>query len=159
MATVRYTVSFHFPASTRLHCESYAGLKARTARINYPQTIATRRHHLVQVSNGDRTLVVNAAAGEIRKKRYPAELKGFVEEMRSVAMKMHPRTQSKEGKRESIAPQDSPVATWEFTVEGYLKFLVENKLVFDTLEGIIHESTVPTCEFSNQFPPYKLKYW
>ncbi|KAJ4878391.1 hypothetical protein Rs2_43409 [Raphanus sativus] len=144
MATVRFSVSSRFPASRRLDCESYAGLKARTARISYPQTIATRRHHAVQIANGDRTLVVNAAAGEIHKKRNPGEPKGFVEEMRSVAMKMHPRTQSKEGKRESIAPQDSPVATWEFTVEGYLKFLVENKLVFDTLEGIIHESTVPT---------------
>ncbi|KAG2277045.1 hypothetical protein Bca52824_059600 [Brassica carinata] len=146
MTTVRFTVTFRFPASPRLDCESYAGLKARTARVSYPLTIATRRHHLVQIANEDRTLVVNAAAGEIPNKRYPGEPKGFVEEMRSVAMKMHPRTQSKEGKRESKAPQDSPVATWEFTVEGYLKFLVENKLVFDTLEGIIHDSTVPTCE-------------
>lgn len=159
MTTVRFTVTFRFPASPRLDCESYAGLKARTARVSYPLTIATRRHHLVQIANEDRTLVVNAAAGEIPNKRYPGEPKGFVEEMRSVAMKMHPRTQSKEGKRESTAPQDSPVATWEFTVEGYLKFLVENKLVFDTLEGIIHDSTVPTCEFSSQFPSYELKYW
>ncbi|CAG7861530.1 unnamed protein product [Brassica rapa] len=144
MTTVRFTVTFRFPASPRLDCESYAGLKARTARVSYPLTIATRRHHLVQIANEDRTLLVKAAAGEIPNKRYPGEPKGFVEEMRSVAMKMHPRTQSKEGKRESKAPQDSPVATWEFTVEGYLKFLVENKLVFDTLEGIIHDSTVPT---------------
>ncbi|RID44889.1 hypothetical protein BRARA_I01654 [Brassica rapa] len=144
MTTVRFTVTFRFPASPRLDCESYAGLKARTARVSYPLTIATRRHHLVQIANEDRTLVVRAAAGEIPNKRYPGEPKGFVEEMRSVAMKMHPRTQSKEGKRETTAPQDSPVATWEFTVEGYLKFLVENKLVFDTLEGIIHDSTVPT---------------
>ncbi|CAH8377472.1 unnamed protein product [Eruca vesicaria subsp. sativa] len=150
MATIRFTVSFQLPKSSSLDCESYSGLKARTARISYPQTIATRRHHLLQIANEDRSLVVNAVAGDIPIKRYPGEPKGFVEEMRSVAMKMHPRTQSKEGKRESIAPQDTPVATWKFTVEGYLKFLVDNKLVFDTLEGILNESTVPTyAAFNN----------
>ncbi|KAJ4878393.1 hypothetical protein Rs2_43411 [Raphanus sativus] len=91
-------------------------------------------------------LVVNAevAGGETPNRSYPENPKGFVEELRFVAMRMHPRDQAKEGTREYKYPQDGPVATWKFTLEGYLMFLAENKLVFDTLERIIHDSTVPT---------------
>lgn len=91
------------------------------------------------------------AGGETPNRSYPENPKGFVEELRFVAMRMHPRDQAKEGTREYKYPQDGPVATWKFTLEGYLMFLAENKLVFDTLERIIHDSTVPTCEFSHQF--------
>ncbi|CAH8256557.1 unnamed protein product [Arabidopsis lyrata] len=58
--------------------------------------------------------------------------------MRFVVMKMHPRDQVKEGKNES----NGLVSTWNFTIEGYLKFLVDSKLVFETLERIINESTL-----------------
>ncbi|KAF8098327.1 hypothetical protein N665_0269s0051 [Sinapis alba] len=146
MATTRFNVSCRFPASIGLDYESYVGLKARTARISYPQALATPRHCPVRIANDDRTLVVNAkvSGGETPKRSYPGKPKGFVEELRFVAMRMHPRDQAKEGTREYKYPQDGPVDTWKFTLEGYLMFLVENKLVFDTLERIVHDSNVPT---------------
>ncbi|KAL8149725.1 heme oxygenase 1, chloroplastic-like [Apium graveolens] len=92
--------------------------------------------------------VVSATAAEQKpKKRYPGEAKGFVEEMRFVAMKLHTKDQAKEGEKE---PQGKPVAKWEPCVEGYLKFLVDSKLVYDTLEGIIVKAEFPEyAEFQN----------
>lgn len=84
-----------------------------------------------------------ASAAEKHKKRYPGEAKGFVEEMRFVAMKLHTKDQAKEGEKE---PRGQPVAKWEPTIEGYLKFLVDSKLVYDTLEKIVEISSFPECE-------------
>ncbi|CAA0833222.1 Heme oxygenase 1- chloroplastic [Striga hermonthica] len=94
------------------------------------------------------TAVVSAVtAGEKAKKRYPGEGKGFVEEMRFVAMKLHTKDQAKEGEKE---PQGKPVAKWEPSVEGYLKFLVDSKLVYDTLERIVDTAAFPEyAEFRN----------
>ncbi|KAG7585313.1 hem oxygenase-like multi-helical [Arabidopsis thaliana x Arabidopsis arenosa] len=129
MATSRLIASCRFPASRRLDCDSYVGLRARTVTIRYARTIAAPRRHLIRRANEDRTLVVNAvaAAGEKPERSYPGEPKEFVEEIRVVVMKMHPRDQ---------------VSSWNFTIEGYLKFLVDSKLVFETLERIINESTL-----------------
>ncbi len=44
-----------------------------------------------------------------------------------------------------------PAATllqWEPTREGYLRFLVESKLVYDALEQIVQQAPVPECESS-----------
>ncbi|CAD5315807.1 unnamed protein product [Arabidopsis thaliana] len=140
MATSRLNASCRFPASRRLDCESYVSLRAKTVTIRYVRTIAAPRRHLVRRANEDRTLVVNvvAAAGEKPERRYPREPNGFVEEMRFVVMKIHPRDQVKEGKSDS----NDLVSTWNFTIEGYLKFLVDSKLVFETLERIINESAI-----------------
>ncbi|KAK1264436.1 hypothetical protein QJS04_geneDACA016133 [Acorus gramineus] len=98
-------------------------------------------------------LVVAAAAAasspaaEIPKKRYPGEAKGFVEEMRFVAMKLHTRDQAKEGEKESDA---QPIGKWEPSVEGYLRFLVDSKVVYDTLESIVEKAVYPWyAEFRN----------
>ncbi|KAL1218239.1 Heme oxygenase 4 [Cardamine amara subsp. amara] len=141
MATSRLNASCRFSTSRRLDCEGYVGLSARKVTVRYVRTVAAPRCHLVQRANEDRALVVNAAgtAKEMPNKNYPGERKGFVEEMRLVVIKMHPKDLAKEVKRES----NGPVSTWEFTVERYLKFLVDSKLVFDTLERLVHESTVP----------------
>ncbi len=37
---------------------------------------------------------------------------------------------------------------WEPTREGYLRFLVESKLVYDALEQIVQQAPVPECESS-----------
>ncbi|CAL9234336.1 unnamed protein product [Arabidopsis halleri] len=98
------------------------------------------------------SLVVVAAttAAEKQKKRYPGESKGFVEEMRFVAMRLHTKDQAKEGEKETKSIEERPVAKWEPTVEGYLRFLVDSKLVYDTLEQIIQDSDFPTyAEFKN----------
>ncbi|KAF3610117.1 hypothetical protein DY000_02047310 [Brassica cretica] len=58
------------------------------------------------------------AASEKQKKRYPGESKGFVEEMRFVAMKLHTKEQAKEGEKETKSPEERPVAKWEPTVDG-----------------------------------------
>lgn len=91
--------------------------------------------------------MVAATTAEKPKKRYPGEAKGFVEEMRFVAMKLHTKDQAKEGEKE---PQGQPIARWDPRVEGYLKFLVDSKLVYDTLERIVEKSAYPEyAEFRN----------
>ncbi|XP_058113249.1 heme oxygenase 1, chloroplastic-like [Magnolia sinica] len=91
--------------------------------------------------------VVSATIAEKPKKRYPGEAKGFVEEMRFVAMKLHTRDQSKEGEKESDAP---PIAKWEPSIDGYLRFLVDSKVVYDTLETIVEKAAYPSyAEFRN----------
>ncbi|KAL6496576.1 Heme oxygenase 1 [Orobanche gracilis] len=93
------------------------------------------------------SVVVSAASAAKPKKRYPGEGKGFVEEMRFVAMKLHTRDQAKEGEKE---PQGQPLAKWEPSLEGYLKFLVDSKLVYDTLERIVDRAAFPEyAEFRN----------
>ncbi|KAF5789118.1 putative Heme oxygenase (biliverdin-producing) [Helianthus annuus] len=88
-----------------------------------------------------------AAAEEKGKKRYPGEGKGFVEEMRFVAMKLHTKDQAKEGEKEA---QEKPLPKWEPSVDGYLKFLVDSKLVYDTLEKIVDKADYPEyAEFRN----------
>lgn len=92
--------------------------------------------------------VVKATATEMpRKRRSGEEAKGFVEEMRAVAMKLHTRDQAKEGEKE---PEGKPLVRWEPTVEGYLRFLVDSKVVYDTLESIVAEAAYPWyAEFSS----------
>ncbi|RLM55132.1 heme oxygenase 1, chloroplastic-like [Panicum miliaceum] len=73
--------------------------------------------------------------------------KPFVEEMRAVAMKLHTKDQAREGEKE---PQAPPVAKWEPSVQGYLRFLVDSRLVFQTLEDIVDRAAVPWyAEFRN----------
>ncbi|PWA84458.1 plant heme oxygenase (decyclizing) family protein [Artemisia annua] len=94
-------------------------------------------------------VVAMAAAGAAaaEKKRYPGEGKGFVEEMRFVAMKLHTKDQAKEGEKEA---NKTPLPKWEPSIEGYLKFLVDSKLVYDTLERIVDKADFPEyAEFRN----------
>jgi hypothetical protein len=91
-------------------------------------------------------VVVSATTAETPRKRYPGESKGFVEEMRFVAMKLHTKDQAKEGEKEVKEPEERPVAKWAPSIDGYLRFLVDSKLVYDTLEGIVQEAAFPSCE-------------
>ncbi|XP_022899580.1 heme oxygenase 1, chloroplastic-like [Olea europaea var. sylvestris] len=86
-------------------------------------------------------MVVVSATGDAQKskKRYPREAKGFVDEMRLAAMKLHTREQAKEG--ESKETVGLPMGEWEPTLEGYLKFLVDSRLVYDTMEKIMDKAT------------------
>lgn len=78
------------------------------------------------------------------------EKKGFVDEMRAVAMKLHTREQAREGEKEAQGPEEKSPTQWEPTIEGYSKFLVDSKLVYDTLERIVEEAPVPYyAEFRN----------
>ena len=91
--------------------------------------------------------VVAATTAEKPQKRYPGEAKGFVEEMRFVAMKLHTKEQAKEGEKEVKKPEEERVTKWEPTIDGYLRFLVDSKLVYDTLEKIIDDAAYPYCQF------------
>ncbi|GBG79593.1 hypothetical protein CBR_g29740 [Chara braunii] len=70
----------------------------------------------------------------------PGERKGFVEEMRIRAMKLHTRDQAKEGEKES---QAKPLAKWQPTVTGYIQFLVDSKALHDTMEAIVADPSKP----------------
>jgi len=71
--------------------------------------------------------------------------KGFVDQMRAVAMKLHTPQQSKKGKKEATEEQERPVSQWKPTLEGYLRFLVESKAVYDRMESIVAEAPDDTA--------------
>lgn len=96
-----------------------------------------------------KAVIVSATTAAERPKR-KGESKGFVEEMRFVAMRLHTRDQAKEGEKEVKQPEEKAVTKWDPTVEGYLKFLVDSKVVYDTLENIVLEPPHPSyAEFRN----------
>ncbi|KAG0590405.1 hypothetical protein M758_1G092800 [Ceratodon purpureus] len=79
-----------------------------------------------------------------KSKSRPGEKKGFVEEMRFVAMKLHTRDQSKEGEKEADV---QPVGQWKPSIPGYIKFLVDSKKVYDTMETIVEKASHPSYEY------------
>ncbi|KAG8377815.1 hypothetical protein BUALT_Bualt08G0072900 [Buddleja alternifolia] len=92
-------------------------------------------------------LGMTTSAAAVTEKPKKSQAKGFVEEMRFVAMKLHTKDQAKEGQKE---PQGQPVAKWDPTIEGYLKFLVDSKLVYNTLDIIVEKAAFPSyAEFRN----------
>ncbi|KAJ9534920.1 hypothetical protein QJQ45_029589 [Haematococcus lacustris] len=68
----------------------------------------------------------------------PEKEKGFINEMRMVAMKLHTRDQApKEGQ------QPAQPMVWTPTRQGYLKFLAESKVVYDALEAVANDPAYP----------------
>ncbi|KAK2645953.1 hypothetical protein Ddye_021148 [Dipteronia dyeriana] len=99
---------------------------------------------------GGGVVVVSATTAEKPKRRYQGEAKGFVEEMRFVAMKLHTKDQAREGEKEVKEPEERSVTKWDPSVDGYLRFLVDSKLVYDTLEDIVQKAPFPSyAEFRN----------
>jgi len=82
------------------------------------------------------------SATEAKERKRPGEKKGFVEEMRFVAMRLHTRDQAKEGEKKP-EPEQKPMAQWMPTKDGYLKFLVESKAVYDAMEEIVASGSSP----------------
>ncbi|GFR51806.1 hypothetical protein Agub_g14265 [Astrephomene gubernaculifera] len=63
--------------------------------------------------------------------------RGFIAEMRKVAMKLHTKEQApKEGGKETPKNQ----GPWVPTRKGYLRFLAESKAVYDAFERLVHEN-------------------
>lgn len=86
------------------------------------------------------------AATEQKRRPRPGEKKGFIEEMRFVAMKLHTKDQAREGGKEAKPnrPKFAP------TREGYLSFLVESKVVYDALETLMATASHPSyANFQN----------
>lgn len=69
--------------------------------------------------------------------RRPGSHKGFVEEMRFVAMRLHTRDQAKEGTLEESA---LPIQEWRPTQQDYLQFLVDSKHVYEFFENFMSQS-------------------
>lgn len=101
------------------------------------------------------------------RKQYPGESKGITEEMRFVAMKLRNINGKKlntnsnnsssddddgDGENNDNAPVEDNTSesdadgdggeteTWRPSLEGFIKYLVDSKLVFDTVERIVDES-------------------
>ena len=75
--------------------------------------------------------------------------KTFVEEMRAAAMRMHTKDQASEGEKELEGPSLNEL---EPNLEAYLRFLVDSKLIFQTLENIVDRAAVPWCETQQTRP-------
>lgn len=108
-------------------------------------------------------------------KQYPGEAVGIAEEMRFVAMRLrNPKRTTIKDKPGQEAEAEDAVAggevlegeedddmkrehkgepegdveagEWVPSMEGFVKYLVDSKLVFDTIERIVAESTDVACE-------------
>ncbi|XP_004292823.1 PREDICTED: probable inactive heme oxygenase 2, chloroplastic [Fragaria vesca subsp. vesca] len=93
------------------------------------------------------------------RKQYPGESKGITEEMRFVAMRLRNRNGKKidsqsdgdntQSESDDNAPDESDAdasesdgekETWQPSLQGFLRYLVDSKLVFDTVERIVDDS-------------------
>ncbi|KAK7291131.1 hypothetical protein RIF29_06039 [Crotalaria pallida] len=70
------------------------------------------------------------------RKLYPGENTGITEEMRFVAMKLRNTKSQERLPIEGAGDSD----TWQPSMDGFLNYLVDSKLVFDTVESIVDES-------------------
>lgn len=92
------------------------------------------------------------------RKQYPGEKQGITEEMRFVAMKLResskvkPRTRTypgisqlseedNESGSESEEREGEEEETWQPSMEGFVKYLVDCKLVFEFIERVVDESS------------------
>ncbi|XP_075082287.1 putative inactive heme oxygenase 2, chloroplastic [Nicotiana tabacum] len=90
------------------------------------------------------------------RKQYPGEKKGITEEMRFVAMKLrnskgknsssesdngYESASSEEDNNNNIGGDGGSEETWQPSIEGFLKYLVDSKLVFTTIERIVDDSS------------------
>ncbi|WZZ15913.1 hypothetical protein YC2023_109002 [Brassica napus] len=79
------------------------------------------------------------------RKQYPGESVGITEEMRFVAMRLRNANGKKvdpanDKEQEGEDGDELEAETWSPSKEGFLNFLVDSKLVFDTIERIADES-------------------
>lgn len=92
----------------------------------------------------------NGTSSEKKGRKRPGEAKGFVEEMRIKAMKLHTRGQAKDGQAQEKEEAQKPLPQWKPTVEGYIQFLVDSKAVYDTMEAIVDKAPHASyAEFRN----------
>lgn len=80
------------------------------------------------------------------RKEYPGESKGITEEMRFVAMKLRNDKGSAKSSSADAGPSSSDEGAesgggWEPSIEGFLKYLVDSKLVFETIERVVEDSS------------------
>lgn len=74
------------------------------------------------------------------RKEYPGESNGITEEMRFVAMKLRNDKGSRVSAPADEGKSDDSDGSWEPSIEGFIKYLVDSKLVFQTLERVVEDS-------------------
>jgi len=135
--------------------------------ISFPFQISTQRKpqkHLLNLCRSTPTPSQQKASQRKRtryRKQYPGENIGITEEMRFVAMRLRnvngkkldlsedkTDTEKEEEEEEEDDDDDDEVKeeTWKPSKEGFLKYLVDSKLVFDTIERIVDESENVSCK-------------
>ena len=87
-----------------------------------------------------RPTIVYPTMAKKPKKRYLSESKGFVEEVRFVVIKLHTREWTKEGEKEVKEPKERLVTKWKPTIDGYLSFLIDSKLVYHPLHASLSKT-------------------
>ncbi|KAJ0975963.1 hypothetical protein J5N97_017928 [Dioscorea zingiberensis] len=96
--------------------------------------------HCVPIASSPSTRPISATAPPAttvlrKRKRYrkpcPGEAEGIVQEMRFVAMKL---------RNSQSSTDDGEGESWQPSLDGFLKYLVDSRLVFDTVERIVDES-------------------
>lgn len=142
-------------------------------RSKFPIILCCSEPNTSTLSSPEATMGAEANTPAPKKKRraryrkqYPGEKQGITEEMRFVAMKLRntkAKINSKKSDRENDGVDDSDESVsssladedaansgeiWEPSMEGFLKYLVDSKLVFDTIEGIVDECRDISCESS-----------
>lgn len=98
------------------------------------------------------------------RREYPGESKGITEEMRFVAMKLrnlkgkkYPSSHNSKSdcedssnddvEQEQEVKQDNDGETWKPSTDGFVKYLVDSQLVFNTIERIVDDSNDVACKF------------
>ena len=92
------------------------------------------------------------------RRQYPGESIGITEEMRFIAIRLR-NIKGKKYTKDSLnedKEKDNNLASdndgddrgvmWEPSMEGFLNYLVDSKLVFNTVERIVDESSHVACE-------------
>ncbi|GAQ79033.1 Heme oxygenase [Klebsormidium nitens] len=130
--------------------------KAQPSKLNQGRCIQLQRKIVAQAVESStaapqsETPAAENGAEEKKGRRRPGEAKGFVEEMRIKAMKLHTRGQAKDGEAQEKETQQKPLPQWKPTVEGYIQFLVDSKAVYDTMEAIVDKAPHQSyAEFRN----------
>ncbi|KAF8396263.1 hypothetical protein HHK36_017878 [Tetracentron sinense] len=117
---------------------------------NFQSGVLRRKCFLQRSSHGTvdmpfNTVVVSATTAEKPKKRYPGEAKGFVEEMRFVAMKLHTkRIKRKKGRRNL---RDNLWRNGSRRLKGYSKYAWMANSVMDSIKLLEALASRRTAEF------------
>lgn len=156
-------------SSSRVAANSMYGLNKKKMGTGRDLILCCSDSSSISSSSSASPSIATISAPPVKKRRkryrrlYPGESKGITEEMRFVAMRLRGVNKassddddqdsfSEEGKGEGNLASDDEGgsvggATWEPGLDGYLKYLVDSKLVFDTVERIVDESSDVACEF------------
>lgn len=104
----------------------YVGFVSNRAICNRPTRQVERRVKPVRMHGP-------ATEGKASTRRRPGEQKGFVEEMRFVAMRLHTKDQApREGKQEQSA---LPIDAWYPRKDDFMQFLVDSRCVYSYFEN------------------------